>query len=93
MRLTGVNHIGVAVKDIEKARAYLIEKFEARLLHETASKQLGIHFVLVDLGDVRLELMSPLREDGKLSELINRREGDSPSFIPGRKPSVNGIPS
>ena len=73
MKLDGLNHIGVAVKDIEKTIDFLKNNFERELIHEMLSKGQGIRFALVSLGKLKLELMAPLQEKGIISDFIDQR--------------------
>ena len=73
MKLDGLNHIGVAVKDIEKTIDLLKTNFEGELIHEMLSEGQGIRFALVSLGKLKLELMAPLHEKGIISHFIDQR--------------------
>jgi len=73
MRFNGLNHIGVAVKDIEKAKDFLKKNFESELIDEKVSEKQGIHFALVSWGELRLELMAPIEREGLIAEFINQR--------------------
>jgi len=41
MKSDGLNHIGVAVKDIDKAKDLLKEHFEAEIIHKIVSEEQG----------------------------------------------------
>ncbi|MEW6377729.1 MAG: VOC family protein [Thermodesulfobacteriota bacterium] len=73
MRFNGLNHIGVAVRDIEKAKDFLKKNFESKLIYEGVSEKQGIHFALVSWGELKLELMAPIKGEGLIAEFINQR--------------------
>jgi methylmalonyl-CoA epimerase len=73
MKLDSLNHIGVAVKDIEKTKDFLKKNFEGEIIHELVSDAQGIRFALVSLGELRLELMAAIKEEGMISEFISQR--------------------
>src|SRR5579884_2367467 len=61
--LTAIDHIGVAVEDIDAALALYRDTLELALVHrETVSEQ-GVEAVLLDVGESHVELLQPLRAD------------------------------
>ncbi len=73
MKLDSLNHIGVAVKDIEKTKDFLKKNFEGEMIHELVSETQGIRSALISLGKLKLELMAPLRGKGIISDFIDQR--------------------
>ncbi len=73
MKLDQLNHIGVAVKDLEKAKEFLRKNFEAEVIHEIVSEAQGIQFATLSLGELKLELMASVGEQGMISEFIRQR--------------------
>ena len=58
-----IDHIGVAVEDIDAAIELYRDGFEMKLAHrETVSSQ-GVEAVLLDVGDGHVELLAPLGPD------------------------------
>lgn len=58
-----IDHIGVAVEDIDAAIELYRDSFEMELVHrETVSSQ-GVEAVLLDVGDGHVELLAPLGPD------------------------------
>lgn len=65
-----IDHIGVAVEDIEAAIALYEGGFEMELAHrETVSSQ-GVEAVLLDVGDGHVELLRPLGPDTPVGKFI-----------------------
>src|SRR4030042_2745647 len=73
MKLDRLNHIGVAVRDIEKTKDFLKKNFEAEIIHEMVSEGQGFRSTLVSLGELNFELMAPIENGGIVSEFINQR--------------------
>lgn len=73
MKLDRLNHIGLAVGDIEKTKDFLRKNFDAEILHEMVFEGQGFRSTLVSLGELKLELMAPIKEAGLISEFIRQR--------------------
>lgn len=73
MNFDNLNHICVAVKDIENAVDLLKESFGAEVIDEMDSAEERFHSVLVSLGELKLELMASLKGEGLIAEFINQR--------------------
>jgi methylmalonyl-CoA epimerase len=67
-----IDHIGVAVEDIDAAIALYQESFEMALAHrETVSSQ-GVEAVLLDVGEGHVELLAPLGPDTPVGKYLAR---------------------
>ena len=55
-----IDHIGVAVEDIDAAIALYGESFEMELAHRETVESQGVEAVLLDVGDGHVELLAPL---------------------------------
>ena len=74
--ITKVNHIGIAVNDIEAALEVLKDAFgvEAAGTEEVAAQKVRVAFI--PLGDTRLELLQPTSEEASVARfLATRGEG------------------
>jgi methylmalonyl-CoA/ethylmalonyl-CoA epimerase len=58
-----IDHIGVAVEDIDAAIALYGESFEMELAHRETVESQGVEAVLLDVGDGHVELLAPLGPD------------------------------
>jgi methylmalonyl-CoA/ethylmalonyl-CoA epimerase len=68
-----IDHIGVAVDDLEAAVELWSEKLEMPVEHrETVSEQ-GVEAVLLGLGDSHIELLAPLGEDTPVGKFLAKR--------------------
>jgi methylmalonyl-CoA/ethylmalonyl-CoA epimerase len=68
-----IDHVGVAVEDIEAALGLYEQSFEMELAHrETVSSQ-GVEAVLLDVGDGHVELLRPLGPDTAVGKFLARQ--------------------
>jgi methylmalonyl-CoA/ethylmalonyl-CoA epimerase len=71
--LSAIDHIGVAVEDLDEAIALHRDKLGMTLVHrETVSEQ-GVEAVLLDVGDSHVELLQPLGPDTAVGKFLARR--------------------
>jgi len=55
-----IDHIGVAVEDIDAAIALYQDSFEMELAHRERVESQGVEAVLLDVGEGHVELLAPL---------------------------------
>jgi methylmalonyl-CoA/ethylmalonyl-CoA epimerase len=68
-----VDHIGVAVEDLDEAIKLYSEVFEMPLQHrETVSEQ-GVEAALLGVGNSHVELLSPLGDDTPVGKYLSKR--------------------
>jgi methylmalonyl-CoA/ethylmalonyl-CoA epimerase len=71
--LSRIDHVGVAVEDLDAAIALYRDVLGMPLVHrETVSEQ-GVDAVLLDVGDGHIELLSPLANDTAVGKFLERR--------------------
>ena len=71
--LSAVDHVGVAVEDIDAALAIYRGVLGMPLVHrETVSDQ-GVDAALLDVGDAHIELLQPLGPDTAVGRFLARR--------------------
>ncbi len=68
-----IDHIGVAVEDIDAAVALYEEKFEMALAHRETVEAQGVEAVLLDVGEGHVELMAPLGPDTPVGKFLAKR--------------------
>jgi methylmalonyl-CoA epimerase len=67
-----IDHVGIAVEDLDAALALYEGSFAMPLAHrETVSEQ-GVEAVLLDVGDCHVELLSPLGPDTPVGKFLAR---------------------
>jgi methylmalonyl-CoA epimerase len=68
-----IDHIGIAVTELEPALALYTEQFGATLVHREVLAGDGVDAALLRDGDARLELLAPLAPDTPLGRFLERR--------------------
>ena len=74
--MNNVDHIGIAVKSIDKSIQYYIETLGLKLMaiEEVVSQNVRVAFI--DAGNIKLELLEPLSIEGPIAKFLeNRGEG------------------
>lgn len=71
--LTLIDHVGVAVEEIDSALPYYTGVLKLELVHrETVSEQ-GVEAALIDVGDSHIELVAPLDPESGVARFLARR--------------------
>lgn len=65
-----IDHIGVAVEDIDAAIALYGDSFEMELAHRETVESQGVEAVLLDVGDGHVELLAPLGPDTPVGKFM-----------------------
>jgi methylmalonyl-CoA/ethylmalonyl-CoA epimerase len=65
-----IDHIGVAVADIDAALALYETGFEMPLVHRETVAEQGVEAVLLDVGDGHVELLRPLGPDTPVGKFM-----------------------
>jgi methylmalonyl-CoA/ethylmalonyl-CoA epimerase len=68
-----IDHIGVAVEDIEAAIGLYEKSFEMELAHRETVESQGVEAVLLDVGDGHVELLRPLGPDTAVGKFLARK--------------------
>jgi methylmalonyl-CoA/ethylmalonyl-CoA epimerase len=71
--LSTIDHVGVAVEDMDAALAIYRDLLGMPLVHrETVSDQ-GVDAALLDVGDAHIELLVPLAPDSAVGKFLAKR--------------------
>lgn len=73
MKLRNIDHICIAVRDLEKARKTYEEDLGLELACEYVAESEKIHVARYCVGDVALELMESTAPDGEVAKFIEKR--------------------
>jgi methylmalonyl-CoA epimerase len=71
--LSSIDHIGVAVEDIEAALALYRDALGMPLVHRETVESQGVDAALLDVGDGHIELLQPLGADTAVGKFLARR--------------------
>lgn len=70
---TRIDHIGVAVEDLDAAIRLYERRFEMELVHRETVESQGVEAVLLDVGDGHVELLAPLGPDTPVGKFIAKK--------------------
>lgn len=68
-----LDHIAVAVPDLEAALERLRPFLEDGAIHREEVADQGVRVAMVDMGSCHLELLSPLQEDSPVGKFLAKR--------------------
>lgn len=71
--LSTIDHIGVAVEDLDAAVALYGSTLAMPMAHREVVEEQGVEAVLLDIGDSHVELLAPLAPDTAVGKFLARR--------------------
>ena len=71
--IKGLNHIGIAVKDIDETMKLFSSIFGAEEIGRKTFEDLGQTSALIRIGDLKIELMAPFGDKGVIPDFIRKR--------------------
>jgi methylmalonyl-CoA/ethylmalonyl-CoA epimerase len=69
----GIHHLGVAVENLDDALATYARLFGAEVEHRATVDAQGVRAASLHIGDGRVELLEPLREDTPVGRFLAKR--------------------
>jgi methylmalonyl-CoA/ethylmalonyl-CoA epimerase len=73
VQLSALDHVGVAVEDIDTALAVYRDTLGLPLVHRETVEAQGVDAALLDVGDSHIELLQPLGPDTAVGKFLARR--------------------
>src|SRR6476469_8538774 len=71
--LARIDHIGVAVEDLDAALALYERDLSIELVHRETVTEQGVEAVLLDVGEGHVELLAPLGPDTPVGKFVARK--------------------
>ena len=71
--LARIDHIGVAVEDLDAALALYERGLEIELVHRETVTEQGVEAVLLDVGENHVELLAPLGPDTPVGKFLAKK--------------------
>ncbi len=65
-----IDHIGVAVEEIDAALALYRDSFQLEVAHREVVEEQGVEAVLLDVGENHVELLAPLSADTPVGKFL-----------------------
>ena len=75
---TGIDHVGIAVPDLDAAIAMYRERFGMEVTHEETNEEQGVREAMVAVGDPAdprgssIQLLAPLNEESTIAKFVDR---------------------
>ena len=73
MLLTEIDHVAIAVKDLEAAIEYYRDAFGAEVHHREVVESDGVEEALVKVGDSYIQLTTATRDDSPIAKYLEKR--------------------
>ena len=71
--LLRIDHVGIAVPDLDAAKTFYAETFGLRVVHEETNEEQGVREAMLAIGDgPRLQLLAPARPDSAIAKFLDR---------------------
>lgn len=71
--LTEIDHVAIAVRDLEAAIAWYAEVFGATLEHREIVESDGVEEALLRVADSYVQLLTPTRDDSPVAKYLEKR--------------------
>ena len=71
---TRIDHLGIAVPDLDEAIAWYARTFGLQCVHEEVNEEQGVReaMLAVGTGESRVQLLAPLRPDSAIGKFLDR---------------------
>jgi methylmalonyl-CoA/ethylmalonyl-CoA epimerase len=73
---SAVDHVGIAVADLDEAIAWYARTFGMRVVHVEVNEEMGVREAMLQVGDdpsgTQLQLLAPLRADTTIGRFLDR---------------------
>ena len=72
--LTRIDHVGLAVRDLDEAVAFYARVFDVQVVHEEVNEEQGVREAMLDVGGSGscIQLLAPLRPDSPIGKFLER---------------------
>ena len=71
---TRVDHVGIAVADLDEAIAWYARTFDVHSVHQEVNEEQGVREAMLAVGggETRIQLLAPLRPDSTIAKFLDR---------------------
>lgn len=73
MILTEIDHIAIAVRDIDAAVSFYSQAFGATITHRETVSSDGVEEVLLKVAESYIQLLMPIRSDSPVAKALEKR--------------------
>jgi methylmalonyl-CoA/ethylmalonyl-CoA epimerase len=73
-RILGIDHVGIAVSDLDEAIAWYSDTFGLVATHTETNEEQGVREAMLSAGDggAAIQLLAPLRPDSAIGKFLDR---------------------
>jgi len=71
--LTEIDHVAIAVNDLEGAIAYYRDTFGCEVAHREIVEQDGVEEALLEVADSYIQLLTPVRDDSPVAKYLEKK--------------------
>src|SRR6187431_2308144 len=74
LMFTHIDHVGIAVPDLDEALAFYAETFDLKSVNEEVNEEQGVREAMLAVGDSGscIQLLAPLRPDSPIGRFLER---------------------
>jgi methylmalonyl-CoA/ethylmalonyl-CoA epimerase len=71
---TAIDHVGIAVPDLDEAMAFYRDAYGMQVLHEEVNEEQGVREAMVGVGDSGscIQLLAPLTPESTIAKFLDR---------------------
>ena len=73
MKLTEIDHVGIAVRDLDAVVAWYERMFGATVAHRERIESDGVEEALIKVADSYIQLLTPYTDESPLAKFLERR--------------------
>ena len=72
---TRIDHVGLAVRDLDAAIAFYARTFDLHVVHEEVNEDQGVREAMLGVGEsgACIQLLAPLDEDSPIAKFLDRK--------------------
>jgi len=71
--LTEIDHVAIAVNDLDAAVAYYADTFGATVAHRERVESDGVEEALLQVADSYIQLLTPIRDDSPVATFLEKK--------------------
>ena len=74
MRITAIDHVGIAVPDLDAAIELYTSAYGMTCVHQEVNEEQGVREAMMAVGDsdARIQLLAPLNDDSTIAKFLER---------------------
>jgi len=89
-QLTEIDHVAIAVRDLDNAVAWYQQMFGATVAHREVVERDGVEEALLKVADSYVQLLTPIRDDSTVAKWLEKN-GEGIHHVGYRVDSVAGV--